>query len=197
MLLDYTAILESKVNGKTYSAVRFLIQQKQKRNCTIVTNVKSFCAFEDTIYITDINDLIDWTIDYCDRLDISGQESNVIIFFDEIFTILSRDKAVDKKFRSFLSQFRKRKIIFVTTAQEWLELPMTFRRYCRYQIESNMTNIPLTNRAILFNYIYDAENMKWSQLDNDYIAPIIQTNIAKGNLRIIKSYDTFETISTQ
>lgn len=196
MLSDYIVTPENRANGKTYSAVRFLINQKKKRNCTIVTNVKSFCAFDDTIYIDNINDVIDWTIDYCARLDISGQESNVIIFFDEIFTVLSRDKAVDKKFRSFLSQFRKRKIIFITTAQEWLELPMTFRRYCRYQIDSNMTNIPLTNRAILFNYIYDAELMKWSQLDNDYIAPIIQTNIAKCNVNIIKCYDTFETIKT-
>ena len=36
--------------------------------------------------------------------------------------------------------------------------------------------------------------MKWSNEENEYIAPRIATNFAKGNLAIIQSYDTFETI---
>ena len=38
---------------------------------------------------------------------------------------------MNKKILSFLSQLRKRKILFIT-AQEVVEINITFRRYCRF-----------------------------------------------------------------
>lgn len=179
--------------GKTYSVIRFCVERKLATDCKIITNVTSFKRFEDTIFITDINEMIDFVLDYCDNLP-PGEKPNILIFFDEIFTILEKSKGIDKKIRSFISQLRKRKIILLTTAQEWLELNMTFRRYCRFQVDCNMLSFPFTKTAILINNVYDAEQMKWSNDDNEYIAPIVSTNISKGNLHIIESYDTFETI---
>lgn len=103
---------------------------------------------------------------------------------------------INKEILSFISQLRKRKIIFVTTAQEWLEINVTFRRYVRYQIDCNMISLPIFKTAFLLNAINDGEQLKWSNEDNEYVAPRIQTKISKGNLNIIESYDTFETIST-
>lgn len=181
--------------GKTYSATRFTINRKITSNATIITNVSSFCLFDDTIFIPNIDDLIDYVINYSDSLSFDEQP-NIIIFFDEIFTILSKNsKNMNEKILSFLSQLRKRKIVFVTTAQEWREIDVTFRRYVRFQIDCKMISTPLTNTAILFNKIYDGEQLHWDNLENDYIAPILQTNIAKGNQFIINSYDTFETIT--
>lgn len=36
--------------------------------------------------------------------------------------------------------------------------------------------------------------MKWDNLENDYVAPIIRTTIKKCSKKIADSYDTFETI---
>ena len=77
--------------------------------------------FSDTVYITDINELIDTVISYCDSLP-SDTQPNLIIFFDEIFTVLEKRTNISKKILSFISQLRKRKIVLVTTAQEWLEI---------------------------------------------------------------------------
>ena len=89
---------------------------------------------------------------------------------------------------------RKRRIVFLTTAQEWLEINITLRRYCRYQIECKMYNI--LGLGILIKSMYDAEQLKWSNDDNEYIAPLIETTISKCNLSVAKAYDTFEQIKT-
>lgn len=182
-------------HGKTYSAVKFCIEEKRRRNCIIITNVTSFQVFKDTVYITDISELINYVLDYCSNLPPDTQP-NILIFFDEIFTILEKGTRINKEILSFISQLRKRKIIFITTAQEWLEINVTFRRYVRYQIDCNMFSLPILKTALLLNYINDGEQLKWSNEDNEYIAPRIATNFSKGNLSIIESYDTFETIST-
>ena len=44
--------------------------------------------------------------------------------------------------------------------------------------------------------MYDAELLKWSNDDNEYIAPLVDTTISKCNLSVAKSYDTFEQIET-
>lgn len=176
--------------GKTYSVVDFL-SQKNTEGMKIITNVHSY--YENNkkkcIYEPDIMKIIE----ICEKEDF---RSKYIIFYDEIFTLLEKNTKINKPILAFLSQMRKRGVYFLTTAQEWLEIPMTFRRYCRFQIECSMTNIPLFQKALCINKIYDATQMKWSQDENDYVAPIIQTNIKKGNLSVINQYDTYETIET-
>lgn len=179
--------------GKTYSSVRFCINRKLATNCTIYTNVKSFTMFSDTIFITDINDLIDRVIN--DTQDLKVDESpNILIFFDEIFTVLERNSNINKKILSFISQLRKRKICFVTTAQEWLEINITFRRYVRFQVDCTAVRTPLSSTAFFINRVNDGEQLHWDNLQNEYIAPRICTNLFKGNLSIVEAYDTFETV---
>lgn len=177
--------------GKTYSAIKFLIERKLLKNYKILTNVKSFNAFDDILYYEDINDIIDYCTTFKDN------DDNVIIFFDEIFTILEKKSAINKKILSFISQLRKRKIIFITTAQEWSEINITFRRYCRYQIDCNMFSLPLFKTAFIFNSINDGDLIKWDNDLQEFIAPRVQANFAKCNKSIIQSYDTFETIATK
>lgn len=177
--------------GKTYSAIKFITDQKIKYNYTILTNVKSFDIFKDTIYFSDINDIIDYCVQFKDN------EKNVIIFFDEIFTILEKRTPINKKILSFLSQLRKRKIILVTTAQEWSEINITFRRYVRFQISCNMMSLPLFKTAIIYNTINDGDQIRWNNDLQDFEAPRISANLSKGNEDIINSYDTFETIQTR
>lgn len=191
----YLLIAGKQGKGKTYSAVKFCIERKLATNCIIITNVSSFNIFSDTVFIYDISELIKYVLDYCNSLS-TDEQPNIIIFFDEIFTILEKGIRINKEILSFISQLRKRKIVFVTTAQEWLEINVTFRRYVRYQIDCNMISLPLLKTAFIINSINDGEQLKWSNEDNEYIAPRISTKVSKGNLSIIESYDTFETIST-
>ena len=165
--------------GKTYSAVEFLLHNS---HMPIYSNVSSIKGVKYT-YFQGFDELL--------KL---NDKTNCIIFYDEIFTALTKQSKMTPQVLSFLSQMRKRKIIFITTAQEWLEINMTLRRYCRYQIECSMfTKLGL---GILTKRCYDAEQLKWSNLDNEYIAPLVGTTIEKCNIEVANSYDTFEQIKT-
>lgn len=165
--------------GKTYSVVEFLLQNKDKK---IYSNVKTLNGVEYTP-INDFNDLLSLR-----------SETDCIIFYDEIFTALTRTSKLDTDVLDFLSQMRKRRIIFLTTAQEWLEINITLRRYCRYQIQCKMLNF--LGLGILIKTFSDAENMQWSNEDNEYVAPLLEKTISKCNLYVARSYDTFEQIDS-
>lgn len=165
-------------SGKTYSAVEFLLNS---RNLPIYSNVH--LSNINYIYFTGFEELLKLR-----------DKTDCIIVFDEIFTALTKTSRMNNDVLDFLSQMRKRRIIFITTAQEWLEINMTLRRYCRYQIDCRMIN--LLGLGILIKHCYDAEQMKWSQEDNEYFAPLVETTISKCNIRVANSYDTFEQIKT-
>lgn len=167
-------------SGKTYSVVEFL---KENSDLPIYANIKTIHEIEYTYF------------EGFDQLLALKDKSDCIIVYDEIFTALTKSSRMTTEVLSFLSQMRKRRIIFLTTAQEWLEINITLRRYCRYQIECSMTNF-FGFFGILTKSFYDAEHMKWDNLENEYIAPIISTTISKANLLVANSYDTFEQIST-
>ena len=166
-------------SGKTYSAVEFLLNNK---DMPIYSNVASIKGVEYE-YFTGFDNLLKLR-----------DKSNCIIFYDEIFTALTKSSKMTNEVLDFLSQMRKRKIIFITTAQEWLEINITLRRYCRYQIECSI--LSFFNSSILIKRMYDAEQLRWSNEDNEYIAPLIETTISKCNLSVANSYDTFEQIKT-
>lgn len=166
-------------SGKTYSAVEFLLQNK---NMPIYSNVSSIKGVKYT-YFNGFDQLLELR-----------NQSDCIIFYDEIFTALTKTSKMTKEVLDFLSQMRKRRIIFITTAQEWLEINITLRRYCRYQIECKILN--LLGLGILIKHCYDAEQLKWSNEDNEYVAPLVETTISKCNVKIANSYDTFEQIKS-
>ena len=176
--------------GKTYTSINFLINYIVNNPDTqIVTNIHSFKTFKNIVYIDDIDKLIDYCIE-------NYENQKIIIFFDEIFTILEKKTAINKKILSFISQLRKRKIIFITTAQEWAEVNITFRRYVRFQIDCNMFNIPIINRAFLFYSINDGDGIKWDEQQQEFVAPRVSCYFGKAKQSVINEYDTFETIST-
>lgn len=165
--------------GKTYSCVEFLLENS---NLPIYANLKSL----------DISKIKYTYFSGLDGLLALRDKKNCIIVFDEIFTLLTKQSKMTTDVLDFLSQMRKRGIIFITTAQEWLEINITLRRYCRFQIDCNIIN--LFNKGILIKRFYDAEQMKWSQQDNEYIAPLLSTTISKCNLDVANKYDTYEQI---
>lgn len=166
-------------SGKTYSAVDFILQNK---NMPIYSNVSSIKGVKYT-YFSGFDELLKLR-----------DQSDCIIFYDEIFTALTKTSRMTKEVLDFLSQMRKRRIIFITTAQEWLEINITLRRYCRFQVECGMRNI--LGLGIITKHCYDAEQLKWSNEENEYVAPLVETTIAKCNVKIANSYDTFEQIKS-
>jgi len=165
--------------GKTYSVVEYLLD---KTDIPIYANISSIKDV-DYEYFNGFDELLKLR-----------DKQDCIIVYDEIFTALTKTSRINTDVLDFLSQMRKRRIIFITTAQEWLEINITLRRYCRYQIECNMLNF--LGLGILIKRFYDAEQMKWSNEDNEYIAPIVETTISKCNVCVANSYDTFEQIKT-
>lgn len=116
-------------------------------------------------------------IDYVSSLD--TDKHKVIIFFDEIFTTLKKSGSLKEFFLSFLSQLRKRKILLITTAQEWSEINITFRRYVRFQVVPNMFPMPFTKTAFIIKDINDGDLIHWDQEQQDFIAPTIEKSFAK------------------
>lgn len=192
-------------DGKTYSLVDMLSDTGKHK--IKICNIKSLCELSNNycygidnipmflknhedffVYETDFNKIQD----YIESVD---DTSKYIIVFDEIFTLIEKGK-LSRDCLSFLSQMRKRGLYLYTTCQEWLELNVTFRRYVRYQIVCKMINIKILNFAICVNKINNAYEMKWDNLENEYICPIIRTNIKKCSKQIADSYDTFEVIKT-
>lgn len=196
--------------GKTYSAIKFIEEQKGHFGYTVISNVKSYITIAEGVSLDTYieakkkfnkEDLVKYIyepdifkiIEYCSTF--KENDENILIFFDEIFSVLEKGGALKRDILAFLSQLRKRKILFVTTAQEWAEINITFRRYVRYQISCCMKTFPFTKKAWLINSINDGDQIHWDEQEQDYIAPVIQLNISKGLKEIIEKYDTFETIN--
>lgn len=185
------AILGSKAIGKTYSAIKYIIDCKLSQDYLILTNIKSFDIFKDTLYFDNLYDLIEFCKDITDN---EHSEKPIIILFDEIFTLINKNYSVDDEIMTFISQLRKRHIILVTTAQEWSEINISFRKYVRYQVSCRMFAFPFLKTAFLFNHINDGENLKLNPQTMEYEAPVVRTKLFKGNKSVIDSYDTYETI---
>lgn len=164
-------------SGKTYSLNKFIRRQK---------GVKIYSNME-------LQDLEYTPITSIEHLYSLADESNIIIIYDEIFTLMSKSKKDRDMLEQFLPQMRKAQNIFLTTAQYWLELDVTFRRFVRIQIEC--TTRPLGKLGgILFETYYDTTQIKWSQLENEYVSPLITKKISKYEKRYMETYDTFQKV---
>jgi len=163
--------------GKTFATINFLLKNKDKPIYSNVTlsgiNYKHFSTFDEMLKIDD---------------------HHCIIVYDEIFSALAKSSKLSPDVMTFLSQQRKKEVIFITTAQEWLEIPITLRRYVRYQVDCQIFN--LLPFSILIERYRDGENMHWDNVENDYVAPIIKTKITKMAKKVTTCYDTFETIGS-
>ena len=100
--------------GKTYSVVEFL---HNNHDLPIYCNLKSIRGIKYT-YISNFEELLSL-----------NDKTDCIIVYDEIFSALQKNSSISKPILDFLSQMRKRRIICLTTAQEWAEIPLTWRRY--------------------------------------------------------------------
>ena len=167
--------------GKTYSVVEFLHNNK---DMPVYANLKSIKGLQYT-YIANFEELLSLR-----------NKTDCIIVYDEIFTALQKHSNINRDVLDFLSQMRKRRIICLTTAQEWAEIPLTWRRYCRYQIDCRLIRLPFI-RGILIKTFKDAENMKWSNDDQEHVAPVIELTITHTQKWLANSYDTFEQISNR
>jgi len=165
-------------SGKTYSLNKFI--RKHAKGKKIYSNL----TFEDLEY-TRINSI--------SELLALADERKCYIIYDEIFTFMTKNTKFSDEIMEFMTQQRKQENIFITTAQEWLELPMTFRRFVRIQIECRTRPLGRFG-GILFERYYDAYNMKWDQLENEYVAPLMTSKISKYEKRFMETYDTFERI---
>lgn len=197
-------------DGKTYSLVDML--SYTGKNHIKICNIYSLCIHHDYCFGIDnlsnflqnnpninTNDFFIYEPDFNKIQDFIENCENpqaYVIVFDEIFTLIEKGK-LSKDCLSFLSQMRKRGLIFYTTCQEWLELNVTFRRYVRYQVACKMYNIKILNFAICVNEINNAYEMKWDNFENEYICPVIRTNVKKCSKALADSYDTYEIIKTE
>lgn len=175
--------------GKTYSVVEYLIDNQ--KNSLIFANIKDIKNIEYEFYVgfkglLEIKHRID-------NGDIST-DKQIVIVYDELFTELQRFSKLSPEVMDFLCQMRKRKIILLTTCQQWRQVPKDFRDFCRYQIDCNMINLFFV--GLLIKRFKDAENDKWDDSEQDFVAPLLETTISKCRKFIANSYDTFLRISS-
>lgn len=179
--------------GKTFTCVNFLQKYIHGKDIIIITNLKSLnIKNKKIIYIKKMTEII--------QLINNSYDSNYkyIIFYDEIFSFLNKNYKLSshdlKLLYDFISQLRKREIILLTTAQVWADIPLSFRRQTRFQIGCKMFRLPIFNRAFLHYTFNDADNMKWDEDAQDFVAPTISTYFGKAKKSVTELYDTFEVI---
>jgi len=177
--------------GKTYSVVEYLLDNKN--SIEVYCNIKGIQGIDYTFF-TGFEQLLKLK-EMLDNDTLKYDKSKQLVFvYDEIFTELIKGSKLSKQVIDFLCQMRKRQIIFLTTCQEWAELPLSFRRFCRYEIDCHM--IPVLWTGFLIKTFKDAENMKWSNDDQEHVAPLLETTVTKCRRSISESYDTFLRISS-
>lgn len=172
-------------SSKTQSLVSFLLDNKDKR---IYANIKSLKGIHYYYYSG-----------FKTLLKIGTTESDCIIVYDELFKGLYKGKKMkdsDKELlMDFMSQMRKRNIILLTTAQEWLEIPIEFRRYVRYDIKCKLKSF--RGYPLIIKEFGNTEEIYYDNLQNEYFSPRIKTFIEHGRKFVVNSYDTFEVISKE
>lgn len=171
-------------DGKTYSLTKFVVNHAKKEDKKIYSNMT-------------LNGVRYTKIRSVDHLLSLRDEQEIYIVYDEIFTLLGDESkippAIKKELRIFLSQQRKQGNILLTTAQEWLDIPIQFRRYIRIQIDCR--TIPWGRfGGLLREYYNDGYNMKYDKDEGEYIAPLISQKFSKYEKKIMQSYDTFERL---
>ncbi|MCI6641440.1 hypothetical protein [Campylobacter sp.] len=188
-------------NGKTYSCVEYVLDNY--KNILLFSNVLInnidmvyYKGFDQMLMLRDKidyaksrkNNFIIWNNKKV-PLDFSKQ---IVFIYDEIFSELQRGSRINTNVLDFITQMRKRGFILLTTAQIWNDIPITWRRLTRYQIDCKLIRFFCIN--ILIKIFHDAELMKWSNDDQDFIAPIISTTISHTRKYIADSYDTYQLI---
>ena len=172
-------------SGKSYSVAQYI--ENIRGNKIIITNQygyylkhKNYAIYESNIY------------DIIDKFNNHTYSTNYIIFFDELFSMVKKGE-LPQEIVTFISQLRKRHLIFLTTVQEWLDTNVSFRRYVKFSVSCNMFNF-LNLFAVSYNIVQSGYDMKWDKDENTYVAPVLWTSIRKCNKKIADSYDTDEVI---
>lgn len=199
--------------GKTYSLIEYIFDNKEK--CVFFGNIKDIKCVEyvntsdiesclksgsklisqgNYVYFNGFSGLVEmkFLLD-SGFFDYLIDDKQVVFLFDELFTELQKKSTLSLEVQDFLCQLRKRKIIFLTTAQVWAEVPLYFRRLCRFQINCNM--IPFLNTGFLIKQFNDAENMKWDDELQEHVAPTIELTLSKTRKSVSSCYDTRERIT--
>lgn len=175
--------------GKSFSLVEYLYDNYDHIN--IFSNIILYNM--DYEHITGFNGLLDIK----ERLDknlINSNNKQIVIVFDELFSELQKGSKLSKEIISFLAQLRKNKIILLTSAQFWAEIPLSFRRFVRYEIKCKIIRTPFF--GILIKRFGDAEQMKWDENEQDFVCPIVNTTVTKCRKIITTFYNTYQRISS-
>lgn len=190
----------SQGKGKTYSLTEYCYDNS---DLIIYSNYpfneKEIKLLNDNEYhfYNGFSGLLELKNDLDDKKIIIPDSKQLVIIYDELFSELMRGDRLSKGILDFLSQMRKRKIIFLTSAQYWSEIPITFRRFVRYQIDCNFLNIPILPFSLLFKSFHDGEQVKWDEQEQDFVSPVIVNTLTKVRLNIFNSYDTFFRVRVQ
>lgn len=198
--------------GKTYSLIEYIYDNRE--NCVFFGNIKDISCVTyispseinnrlknglkclssgNYVYFNGFNGLVlqKKLLDFGFYDDLI-QGKQIVFVFDELFTELQKKSTLSLEVQDFLCQLRKRRIIFLTTAQVWSEVPLYFRRLCRFQIDCNM--FPFFGTGLLIKKFNDAENMKWDEELQEHTAPTIELSLSKTRKVISNCYDTRERI---
>lgn len=177
--------------GKTTQLAKYCLDKNNKIEVFSNVDMKGINHFHKIEKFEDIYNILELLDE--EMLEIENRQ--IVMIYDEIFTLMTKNAKLNKEIMSFLCQLRKRKIIFLTTCQSWAELPLSFRRLCRFEIDCNIINIPLIP-SILIGVYKDAERMKWDEIEQDHVAPIVWTRIAMFNKRVANMFDTNQRIKS-
>lgn len=177
--------------GKTSFMIHKLKQYENK--FILYANIKNISNLNYT-YFSGFKGLTE-IVSQIDSYNHNNPNNNLkyCICYDELFTEIQKQSKATKDIIKILCQLRKRRIILLTSCQSFPELPLWFRRLCKFEIEIH--NFPLLTGSYFLAIYKDGYKLKWDEIAQDFVAPIVVTKIEKVNKKIIQSYNTNEVIS--
>lgn len=180
-LVCYTGLQGSL---KTYSIVKDCIYNAKVKKYGNIKSISDKNVVQNYTYIGKSLD------ELCDILE---TKTDCMIIYDELFNLIKgREEKIPARLKQNLKYLRKRKQYLITSCQDWLDLPPRFRKQVKIQIESIVLKFGLF--AIQIKKNWDSENMKWDNLENEYVSPLISCSISKVNNYVFNAYDTNEII---
>lgn len=182
--MEFWYVPVNKALGKTFYLVDYV--EKNRGDLKVITNIKTYSERgHNVIYEKNLYNIIN-------KFNSGEYNEGYIILFDELFKVINKNSKIDDRLMLFISELRKRHIYLMTDVQEWLDVPVTFRRYCRYVINTKMFNFLGT--AYMYNTISSGYDMKYDKDEGEYLAPVLSSSFMKCSKVTSDLYETDEVI---
>lgn len=172
-------------SGKTYSAVKLVMELYDNYNIAIITNMTftDINMIDDVFRFTNIEDCFDLPVKY----------DGAIILIDEITNVFNNldYKIFDSRWFDIINMLRKRHILLIGTCPVFNRINKAFREQFDYFVDC--ANLHFFRWTFQINEVYESRSVSFFD-ETQFPFEFLQKNYFWHKRRIYESYNTLELI---